>query len=158
MRKIVSTVLIGLLCVFISLTIITISNYFNNIDKKISNIYLYESSFGAKYSEHIYDLENKKYWNFESTYNNVRDEESDDQGYTFVTEISDNKIKWFLNKAALYNIINWQENYVNIKVDDGYLWGFVVTFANGSKKEIVGNYRYPVTYKRTLKVLDKMVE
>ncbi len=128
-----------------------ISNRTLTYQKDIDKIYMYNSAFGVKTSENIYDFKTKEYWNFTSSDFEERDSSLENEGYALVCTLTDERIEQFLTNSARYGFTLWDESYIDDSILDGDQWGIVITFADGSEKNINGSNKYPITYSMMMK-------
>lgn len=120
-----------------------------NYQKDIASIYVYHSSFGIKDTEYKIDLENHSVWEFfiydYSDYT-LRDTNAENEGFTFVSELSEEKIQGFIRESARHGFTLWESDYYNEHIMDGHQWGITIFFADGTEKEIHGSNAYPDTW------------
>lgn len=117
--------------------------------KPIDIIYIYHEAFGQRYPEYKIDLKNKKFWEFTSDgYENyiARDSSSENEGFTFVCSLDDDKIERFILDSSRYGFTKWKKSYRNNKILDGHQWGITIMFSDSTKKEIIGSNKYPKTW------------
>jgi hypothetical protein len=75
-----------------------------------------------------------------------RDAAAENEGFTFVSNLSDEKIKVFFEQASTYGFTSWEDEYVEPMLADGHQWRVIITYANDSTKTISGSNKYPDTY------------
>ncbi len=139
-------ILLSFILVFAVVIILSILRR-DTYQKDIASIYTYSSSFGVRGLEYFYDLENKECWKFVSgDMEEERDNTLENEGYTFVCSLLDERIDQFLKNSARYGFTNWKDSYDDESIMDGEQWGMTIIFADGSKKEIYGSNDYPITY------------
>jgi hypothetical protein len=117
--------------------------------KPIDVIYIYHEGFGQRYPEYKIDLKNRKFWEFTSDgYENfiARDSSAENEGFTFVCSLDDDKIETFILDSSRYGFTKWKKSYKNNKILDGHQWGITIMFSDSTKKEIIGSNKYPKTW------------
>ena len=120
-----------------------------NDQKPIDIVYVYHEGFGQRFPEYKIDLKNKKFWEFTSEgYENytARDSSSENEGFTFVCNLEDDKIETFIQDSSKYGFTNWNESYKDYSIVDGHQWGITIMFSDSTKKEIMGSNEYPETW------------
>ncbi len=116
--------------------------------KEIDQIYVYHSELGHRVPEYKIDLKNKKFWKFAREEGNFveRNPSLENEGFTFVRDLSDEKIETFILESARYGLTNWDDSYVNNHIKDGHNWGMTINFADSTEKKIYGSNKYPETW------------
>jgi hypothetical protein len=117
--------------------------------KPIDVIYIYHEAFGQRYPEYKIDLKNKQFWEFTSDgYDNfiTRDSSAENEGFTFVCSLNEEKIETFILKSSRYGFTKWKNTYKNKNILDGHQWGITILFSDSTKKEIIGSNKYPETW------------
>lgn len=100
-------------------------------------IYIYHEAFGQRYPEYKIDLKNKKFWEFTSDgYENyiARDSSVENEGFTFVCSLDDDKIETFILDSSRYGFTKWKKSYRNNKILDGHQWGITIVFRFHKKR------------------------
>jgi hypothetical protein len=118
--------------------------------KPIDVIYVYQSGFGQKFPEYKIDLKNKKFWSFKSDgYENyiARNSSTKDEGFTFASNLNEDKIEGFILDSSRYGFTKWKTSYDNPIILDGLQWGVTILFSDGTKKQIDGSNAFPKTWK-----------
>ena len=122
---------------------------YGTYQKDIDIIYVYHSGFGQKAPEYKIDLQEKKF----SEYNTgiganfvLRDETAENEGFTFVSDLDEDKIATFIRQSARNGFTGWQDKYDNLFIMDGHQWGIRITYADRTEKQIYGSNKYPPTY------------
>jgi hypothetical protein len=124
-----------------------VGNAERNYQKEISRIYVYHSGFGMRSPEYLIDIENKTVFQFKMGEDyQKRDEMAENEGFTFVRELSDEGIEIFIRESARFGFTNWDEKYYDERVMDGHQWGITICFADSEKKEVYGSNAYPETW------------
>ncbi len=129
--------------------------------KTIDAIYIYHEAFGQRYPEYKIDLINKKFWEFTSDgYENftARDSSSDNEGFTFVCNLEDDKIETFILDSSRYGFTNWEKSYKNNNIVDGHQWGITIMFSDSKKKEIIGSNKYPETWNDMYEAFENLTD
>lgn len=113
----------------------------------ISRIDVRHSSFGRTESEYRIDLKTRSFLLF-IPFENIdayapRDPEAENEGFTTASDLSERDVNAFLLQCTLHGFGNWKEHYENHDICDGHQWSMVITFADGTMKEIFGSNEYP---------------
>jgi hypothetical protein len=120
--------------------------------KPIDEIYIYFSGFGMTFPEYKIDLTNKKFWEFQYSgdYSDftTRDETAQNEGFTFVRDLEDDKIQAFLKDAEAVGFADWKKEYDNPNVLDGLQWVMTINYADGSQKQIWGSNAFPGSWEK----------
>jgi hypothetical protein len=141
------------------LIIIILSGCQKTYQKPIDDIYIYHSEFGQRFLEYKVDLRNKSFWEFNAQAGSnflVRDSSASNEGYTFVCNLTDEKISAFNRESARYGFTWWNDNYENNYVMDGHQWGITITFSDSTIKTISGSNRYPKTWDKMYDVFEDL--
>lgn len=120
-----------------------------NYQKEIANIYIRHSSFGTEDTEYKIDIENKEFWQFvgdDMSYEFWRDESDENEGFTFVSQIDEDKIAVFERESARHGFTDWNQSYDNDNVMDGHQWSIVINYADGTTQNVSGSNAYPDTW------------
>ena len=115
---------------------------------EIKNIFAGSYAMQFVVGEYKIDFENKKFWKYPDsgwTFDR-RDAAAENEGFTFVSNLSDEKIKVFFEQASTYGFTSWDDEYVEPMLADGHQWRVIITYANDSTKTISGSNKYPDTY------------
>ncbi len=119
-------------------------------EMQIARIDVRHSSFGMTEIEYRIDLEDGSFWIYEisSDYENYepRNSDAENEGFTLVSELSDEEVEDFLEQCDRYNIAKWKSQYMNDDICDGHQWGMIILFTDGTHKEISGSNAYPGTW------------
>jgi len=88
------------------------------------------------YSEYKVDLVEKEYFQAVSIH------ASDDvEEYTYIDELTDEKIAAFLCEVEKYGMLSWDENYFYPKeMFSEYSWSIIIHYSDSTKKESHGAY------------------
>ena len=113
---------------------------------EIAEIYVYHSSFGVRDTEYKIDFSGKQLLEYMATDYAERDEMLENEGYTLVGSLDDEKIAAFFEDCDEYGFNDWEEDYSRQDIMDGHQWGIFVTFADGSVKKVHGSNAYPETW------------
>jgi len=115
--------------------------------EQISRIDVYHSSFGMTEGEYRIDLDGRSFLIFRhfSDYEDFapRDPDAENEGFTLVCELSDEAVETFRGQCEHSKLTRWKEQYYNNDICDGHQWSMVITFADGTIKEIFGSNEYP---------------
>ena len=116
--------------------------------RKIDVIYVSHSGFGETTPEYKIDLKNKQFWKYTATGRGAeyvrRNPAAPNEGFQFVRDLEDSKIKTFRRQAICYGPAYWNNRYERPNIADGHHWGMQIYFASGSQKKIFGSNRYPI--------------
>ena len=119
----------------------------------IDEIYVYHSAFGQRFPEFRIDLRKKEFWEYTTDCCDKyveRDETAKDDGFTFVSNLDEEKIEKFLVDCSEVKFDRWEEEYINKSVCDGHQWGMTIKFSDARKLEIRGSNMYPSTWDNML--------
>ena len=143
-------IFLWIICILFCLTIAGCQkSYQKEINEEINEIYFYHSGFGQRFPEYKINLQNKEFWKYTTGagFDYVeRDVLSENEGYSFVSNLDDENIAIFLRESARYGLTRWKETYMNNNVLDGHQWGITITFADGTSLTSNGSNKYPETW------------
>jgi hypothetical protein len=127
--------------------------------KEIDEIYVYHSSFGLRYPEYKLDFVNRTFWMYTSDLWSYveRDTSAENEGFVFVSDLDEEKIKRFFIESARYGFTRWEESYVEENIYDGHQWGVVITYADGTQQAVRGSNKYPETWDKMVKEFEDLV-
>ncbi|MCL2661622.1 MAG: hypothetical protein FWD64_14040 [Acidobacteriaceae bacterium] len=117
--------------------------------KSIAVIYIHHDHIFQPCVEFKIDLQNRKLWAYDGYHNWTcvrRNTTSANEGFVFVKDLADDKIKAFLQEAQKYGLSEWKSSYVNPEIDGGHQWGISITYADGTVQQVQGSNRYPETW------------
>lgn len=163
MRKIITVILLIILC-FCNISCPKTYHTPKGVktyQKPIDVIYIYHESFGQRYPEYKIDLKNKQFWEFTSEgYENfiARDSSAENEGFTFVCSLDEDKIEGFILKSSRYGFTSWENTYKNDNIVDGHQWGITIFFSDSTKKEIIGSNKYPITWNEMYDTFENLTD
>ena len=111
MKKTVSIILI-LMFLIVGVSCVKQDTYQEEKDA----IYIYHSGFGMTTPEYKIDLKEKKFYEYSSeiSANYVpRDENAENEGFSFVSDLDEEKIENFIQSSALHDFTKWEDKYVD---------------------------------------------
>jgi len=133
---------------------------FMTYQKKINEIYVYHSELGLHSPEYKIDLKNKQFWEFVCDWSNkelrIRDSSSENEGFTYVCDLDQEKIDDFIRKSSRYGFTLWDNSYYNNNIEDGHQWGIIITYFDSSQYKITGSNEYPETWDKMLKAFEDL--
>ncbi|MDR1563368.1 MAG: hypothetical protein LBS74_00200 [Oscillospiraceae bacterium] len=132
---------------------------YGTYQKEIDIIYVAHSGFGQTLREHKIDLQNKQYFEYTAEIGEgyvPRDASAENEGFTFLSNLEEDKIAAFIRSSARYGFTNWKEAYNNYNVDDGDQWEIKILFADGTQKTITGSNAYPKTWNNMYKAFEDL--
>jgi hypothetical protein len=91
--------------------------------------------------EYKIDFKNQKLLKFNYfLYDHVpRDVTAENEGYTFICELEEQKIETFTTDAEKTGLADWRGNYTNYNIMDGMRWIMTIYFSDGTQKKIEGS-------------------
>jgi len=119
--------------------------------KAIDEIHIHFGSFGRTVQEYKIDFIEKKLWefqnplDFESDYG-FRDPLSENEGYTFVCDLSDEKIADFWKACMQLGLAEWEESYIEPLIMDGIQWSVTVEYSDSTVMKSYGSNKFPETW------------
>ncbi len=161
MKRIIAISLLLLICICVPScqTTYQTPKGVKTYQKPIDLIYVYHEAFGQRFPEYKIDLKNKQFWEFTSNgYENfvARDSSAKNEGFTFVYDLSEDKIETFILESSRYGFTNWKGTYKNNNILDGHQWGITIMFSDSTKKEISGSNQYPKTWNKMYDVFENL--
>ena len=115
--------------------------------REVSVIYISHSRFGYVEHEYKVDLRNKEFWKYRledySSRDNRRDEMSENEGFSFVGDLTTKEIEDFSAAMKRFAFTTWEGDYGDSGGHDGHQWSMIIVFLDGTMQVSSGSNMYP---------------